>query len=127
MTVSSISGTTVTGALSDTVIVTGSITDRQSDDDTAYSGIRDSSIRVYRKSGSQEQAKAILYRDMSESTSRPLDTTKYENGTYILRLTIEDEAGSGSRMQVMRKCSTGSEAAAAGMIYPDPHQRRAAR
>ena len=93
VTVSSISGTTVTGALSDTVIVTGSITDRQSDDDTAYSGIRDSSIRVYRKSGSQEQAKAILYRDMSESTSRPLDTTKYENGTYILRLTIEDEAG----------------------------------
>ncbi|MFR2565199.1 MAG: DNRLRE domain-containing protein [Anaerovoracaceae bacterium] len=93
VTVSSISGTTVTGALSDTVIVTGSITDRQSDDDTAYSGIRDSSIRVYRKSGSDEQAKAILYRDMSESTSRPLDTTKYENGTYILRLTIEDEAG----------------------------------
>ncbi len=93
VTVSSISGTTVTGALSDTVIVTGSITDRQSDDDTACSGIRGSSIRVYRKSGSQEQAKAILYRDMSESTSRPLDTTRYENGTYILRLTVEDGAG----------------------------------
>ena len=93
ITISSISGTSMSGALKDTIIVTGNITDRQDDEDQDCSGIEDSSIRVFSSKADGDQQKAILYKDMSESTSRPLDTTKYANGTYVLKLHIQDKAG----------------------------------